>query len=70
MIPWMFDKFYDTDDVYKFIDDLQSKHPDNVEVSTIGYTSLGTPLKIILVKADYDSEKNSKLVWIDGGTKK
>lgn len=63
-IPVMLQKFYHTKYIYKFIHDLQNKNIDFVEVSTIGHTKQGTPLKIIKIKTDH----NNDIIWIDGGT--
>lgn len=57
-------KFYHTNDVYKFIDGLNKKK--FVKVSTIGYTKQGTPLKIIHIKPD-NNRTNNDTIWIDGG---
>lgn len=63
-IPYKLKKFYHTNDVYKFIDNLNKKK--FVEVSTIGHTKQGTPLKVIHIKPD-NNQKNNDIIWIDGG---
>lgn len=59
-------KFHHTNNIYKFIDNLHEKNADFVEVSTIGYTIQGTPLKIIKIKSD-NNTRNNDIIWIDGG---
>lgn len=62
-VPWIFEKFHRTADVYRFIDELNGY--DRVDVFTIGRTRLGTPLKIVRVKSD--DPENRDTVWVDGG---
>lgn len=40
------DKFYQFNDIYKFIDNIQIKSSKFVQVLTIGHTIKGTPLKL------------------------
>lgn len=62
----MLKKFYHTNEIYEFIDNLQIRNSDFVEVSTIGQTKQGTNLKIIKIKSD-SNLNNSDIIWIDGG---
>jgi len=63
-LPFKFKKFHHTNDIYKFIDNLNKKK--FVEVSTIGHTKQGTPLKVIHIKPD-NNKTNNDIIWIDGG---
>lgn len=64
----MFKKFYNTVEIYEFIDILQRKNSDFVKVLTIGYTKQGTPLKIVHIDSNNYHSKNDT-IWLDGGTR-
>lgn len=66
-MPLILRKFHHTNYIYTFIDNLERKNLDFVEVSTIGHTIKGTPLKIIKIKSDNNTDNND-IIWIDGGT--
>jgi hypothetical protein len=55
-------------DMLRYLDYLNLKHPELVEMLTIGTSSLGKPLKVI--KISTGQTKNGEIkpaVWIDGG---
>ena len=55
-------------DMLRYLDYLSLKHPELVEMLTIGKSSLGQPLKVI--KISTGQTKNGEVkpaVWIDGG---
>lgn len=56
-------------DMLRYLDHLKLKHPELVELLTIGKSSLGQPLKVIKISTG-QLTKNGEIkpaIWIDGG---
>jgi hypothetical protein len=55
-------------DMLQYLDYLSLKHPELVEMLTIGKSSLGQPLKVIKISTGLLKNGEVKpAIWIDGG---
>lgn len=61
-----FSTYRPVDEVYSYLNVLQSISPENIDVITIGKSSEGQELKVLRINKDESGSK--KIIWIDGGT--
>ena len=60
-------RYHRLDDIYAYLDYLAQSYPNKVELTTIGTSSEGRPLKVIRISSNL-ADRNRPAVWVDGGS--
>lgn len=59
--------YHRLDDIYGYLSYLADTYPKTVQVTSIGSSSEGRPLKVVRISSD-SSSGAKPAIWIDGGT--